>query len=188
MKDKGLIIGITGTFGSGKSTAAEYFKSKGFAKITLSSFLEDEAKKRRIKKITRKTLQDIGNEWREKHGRGVLVKKAINYLKKNKIEKAVIDGVRNFGELEELNKKSDFALLAILANRKIRFDRLKKLNKREKLNAEIFRKLDLRDLGIGEKTTGLQVAYCIAVADIFITNDNDKKSFIEKLEKVYKAL
>lgn len=189
MRNKNLIIGITGPFGSGKSTAADYLESKGFHKITLSFFLEEEAKKRGFKKITRKILQDIGNELREKSGKGILIKKTFQYLKKNKIERAVIDGIRNFGELEELSKKgTKFILLAILANRLVRFNRLKKLKRREKLTPQLFRKLDIRDLGIGEKTTGLQGAYCIAVADIFLTNNKGKKYLIEKLDRLYRAL
>lgn len=189
MRNKNLIIAITGPFGSGKSTAAEYLESKGFRKITLSFFLEEEAKKRGIKKITRKILQDIGNELREKQGKGILIKKTLQYLNKNNIKKAVVDGVRNFGELEELRRGSGkFVVLAVLANRLVRFERLRKLKKREKLTPSLFRKLDMRDLGIGEKTTGLQVAYCIAVADVFLTNNRTKKEFISKLEKFSKAL
>lgn len=188
MRDK-FIIGVTGPFGSGKSTAAKFFESKGFSKITLSFFLEEEARKRGVKRITRKVLQDLGNELRGKYGKGILIKKTFQYLKENKIDRAVIDGIRNFGELEELNKGSKkFILVAILANRRIRFERLKKLEIREKLTPPLFRKLDTRDLGIGEKTTGLQGAYCISVADIFLTNNKNKKNFLNKLEKLYKSL
>ncbi len=184
-----LIVGITGPFGSGKSTAAKFFESKGFSKITLSSFLEEEAKKRGVKKTTRKILQDLGNELRTRGGKGILIRKTFEYLNKNKIEKAVIDGIRNFGELEELKKRSkNFVLLAILANRKVRFQRVRKLKNRERLTPEIFRKLDIRDLGIGEKSTGLQGAYCMSVADIFLTNNKNKEHFFNKLEKIYQSL
>lgn len=183
-----LTIGITGPFGSGKSTAAKFFESKGFYKVVLSYFLEDEAKKRGIKIMTRKILQDIGNEWREKFGRGILAKKALEYFDKNKLEKVVIDGIRNIGEIEELGKGSNFLLLAILANRKIRFTRVQKKKEREKLTLDLFKTLDMRDLGINERITGLQGAYCIAVADVYLTNNKTKKEFIEKLEKLYQSL
>lgn len=188
MINKNFIIGITGAFGSGKSTAAKFFESKGFHKITLSYFLEQEARKRGVRKITRKILQDIGNEWREKFGRGILARRALEHFEKNNIKKAVIDGIRNIGEVEVFSKKNKFVLLAIIANRKIRFDRIKKRKGRESLNPELFKKLDIRDLGIGEKPTGLQVAYCIAVADVFISNNRDKERFIEKLKKLEKHI
>ena len=181
--NKPFIIGITGAFGSGKSTAAVFFESKGFKKIILSSFLEEEAAKRGFKKITRKILQDIGNEWRKKYGAGILAKKAIALLKKEGVEKAVIDGIRNVGEIDELRKHHRFTLLAIIADRKVRFDRLVKLKRRETLTWELFTKLDRRDLGIGQKSTGLQVAACQALADVFIENNSGIEEFKNKLEK-----
>ena len=57
------LIGITGAFGSGKTTAAQYLEDKGYTVVVLSKPLEEEAIKRKLP-MTRKTLQDIGNEWK----------------------------------------------------------------------------------------------------------------------------
>ena len=176
-----MIIGITGAFGSGKPTAARFFEEKGFSKIVLSSFLEEEAKRRGIKVITRKILQDIGNELREKYGSGILAMKANGFLENQKIKKTVIDGIRNLGEVEEFKKNSNFILIAIVANRKIRFERLKNLKRREELTWDIFEKLDKRDVGIGEAKTGLQVAFCIASSDVFIDSNDKIEEFRDKL-------
>lgn len=183
-----FIIGITGAFGSGKSTAADFFASRGFKKIILSSFLEEEAKKRGFCKITRKMLQDIGNQWRKKYGSGILTKKALELLKGEKVEKAVIDGIRNVGEINKLKKYKSFVLLAIISDRKVRFNRLAKLKRREKLSWELFKKLDRRDLGLGQKNTGLQVIACQKLADYFIENNGNKKDFERKLENLLKIL
>jgi len=172
------IIGITGPFGSGKSTAAEFFTSKGYKKIYLSSYLENEALKRKLP-VTRKILQDIGNELRGKYGNGILVKKALKDLKNE--AKIVIDGVRNIGEIEEIRKHKNSVILAIIADRKIRFERLRKLKRREKLTVKLFDKLDSRDLGIGETTSGQQVAFCVALADVFIDSNESMKEFQNKL-------
>jgi dephospho-CoA kinase len=40
------VIGITGPFGSGKTTASHFFEKKGYKIISLSSFLEEKALKR----------------------------------------------------------------------------------------------------------------------------------------------
>src|SRR3989344_967225 len=187
-KNKLFIVGITGAFGSGKSTAADLLKSLGFRKIILSSFLENEARKRGVKKITREILQDIGNEWREKYGKGILAKKALELLGEEGSKKAVIDGIRNLGEVEEFRNNSRFILVAIVANRQIRFERVKSIKRREKLTWDIFEKLDKRDLGIGEKQTGLQVAFCIASADVFIDSNGSIEDFKSKLEYFLKEL
>lgn len=179
------IIGITGTFGSGKSTAADFLTALGYQKLTLSSFLEDEAKKRRAKRITRKLLQDIGNEWREKYGRGVLAKKAVEKIHHDG-NRFVVDGIRNTGEIEVFKKEADFTLLGIIADRPVRFLRLKKLKRREDLTPELFYKLDCRDLGLGQKVTGLQVAFCFSLADYFIENNSTIENLKNRLEKLRK--
>ena len=183
--DKPLIIGITGAFGSGKTTAADFLKSLGFTKIGLVQFLEEELKSRGENKITRKLLQDLGNQLREKYGAEVLAQKALALIKEKRIKKAVVEGFRNGLEISEFRKQNNFKLIGIVVNRKIRFDRLKKLVRREKLNWELFNKLDNRDLGIGEGKRGLQVAICLALSDIFIENN---RSLIELKSKIQNAL
>jgi len=172
------IIGLTGAFGSGKSTAAAFFKQHGFRIVILSSFLEEEAVLRKLP-VTREVLQDIGNELREKHGSGILMKMALRNVGSD--EKIVIDGLRNLSELEEL-KSHGGSLVAIVADRNVRYERLKNLKRREKLTPELFTKLDLRDLGVNEKMTGLQTAFCIAYADYFIDSNEGLDRFREKIE------
>lgn len=181
------IIGITGPFGSGKTTAANFFESKGYKKISLSSFLEDELKQAG-KKITRKNLQDIGNLLRKKNGAGYLAKKAIEFTEKNNFSKITIDGIRNLGEVHELKKLSGFVLLGIFANRNIRFERIKNKKGRETLTKKLFDQLDYRDLGIDQNNKfGLQVAKCFAISDYFI-DSNSEKEFYPKLENFLNKL
>jgi dephospho-CoA kinase len=187
LKNK-LLIGITGAFGSGKSTAADFFLSKGFKKITLSDFLEEELQRRGKTQVTRSLLQDVGNELREKFGSSILAQKALEYIEKENIQKAVIDGIRNTEEISEFRKQGNYTQLGILADRKIRFERLKKLKRREKLTWDLFEKLDSRDLGIGEKESGLQVAFCITLSDFFITNNKTEKDFKKSLSQFLKTL
>lgn len=186
LKHKPLIIGITGAFGSGKSTAAEILETLGCTKISLVQFLEETLVSRGEKKITRKLLQDLGNEWREKYGGGILAKKALALINEKAIGKAVVEGFRNSLEVSEFRKQSNFRLIGIVVNRRIRFDRLKKLVRREKLNWELFNKLDNRDLGIGEGKNGLQVAICLALSDIFIENNRGLGEFRDKIQDALK--
>ncbi len=181
METNSLLIGITGGFGSGKSEAASFFESKGFSKIILSSFLEEEERRRGFNKITRKILQDIGNEWRKEFGNGVLAQKAVDFIKRNKIEKAVIDGIRNLGEVKRFRQEKNFVLLGIAADKKNRFERLKNLKRREKLTWKIFKRLDRRDMGLGQKQSGLQVSACLKRADYFIENNKNLDEFKNKL-------
>lgn len=182
LQHKPLIIGITGAFGSGKSTASEILESLGFTKISLAQFLEEELRNKGKKKITRNLLQDLGNKWREKYGAGILAQKALGLIKEKTIKKIVVEGFRNSLEVEEFRKQDNFKLIGIVVNRKIRFERLKKLDRREKLNWELFNKLDNRDIGIGEGKKGLQVAICLALSDIFIENNRSLEELKNKIQ------
>lgn len=137
--------------------------------------------KKRNLPITRKILQDLGNEMRSKSGPGILMEEV---LKRNENQdKLAIDGLRNYGEIVELKKQKGSVLLGIIADRDIRFSRLKNFKRREKLTPKLFEKLDLRDLGVDEKITGLQTAICIALADIYLDSNSNINTFFKNLEK-----
>ncbi|HMS22444.1 MAG TPA: AAA family ATPase [Candidatus Levybacteria bacterium] len=181
---KPQIVGITGAFGSGKSTASDFITSFGYKKIRLSKFLEDELLSSGDVAITRKKLQDLGNSWRNEHGSGVLGKKAVEFIFTNNVEKVVVEGIRNIEEVQELKKIGKVTLIALMVDRNVRYKRLEKLTRREKLTPELFEKLDARDLGLGESKSGLQTALCIALSDIYIQNNTNEKELCAKLEKV----
>ena len=56
-----MIIGLTGTMGSGKEEVSLYLQQRGFQCITLSSLIREEAEKRNLP-IEREILQNMGNE------------------------------------------------------------------------------------------------------------------------------
>ncbi len=180
------IVGIAGAFGSGKSTAAELLKVAGYEHISLGEFLEEELQKRGVQNITRKALQDIGNEWRDQFGSAVLTEKALEHAKAKGYKKIVIEGFRNPDEIKRLRKEKDFILLSLVVNRQTRFERLQSVKRREELTRETFEQLDDRDLGIGEGKKGLQTAICVMMADIFIDNNQDIQSLKNKLTKEVK--
>ena len=112
----------------------------------------------------------------------------VHLLKKDtKPEGDILKAINSkFGNIEEFRKQNSFKLIGIVVNRKIRFDRLKKLDRREKLNLELFNELDNRDLGIGEKKNGLQVAFCLGLSDIFIENNSSLAELENRVKNVVK--
>ena len=61
------------------------------------------------------------------------------------------------------------------------FERLKNLKRREKLTWKLFQKLDKRDMGLGQKQTGLQVLACLRKADYYIKNNKSLDEFKNNL-------
>ena len=183
-----MILGFTGSLGSGKTTIADYLKKRGFNYITLSDLVREEAVKRNLP-IEREILQNTGNEMREKYGNNYWAKKALEKINLN--ENWIIDGIRNIGEIEELKKIKEFILLGFDAP----FDeRLKRLIVRKKYyserkisdpeDIEKIRKLEARDRGVNEPLFGQQVEKCLSLADYKIDTNSEIDDTIKKVEEI----
>ena len=119
-------IGLTGTNGSGKGAVALYFMDHGYAYFSLSDVNREELTKDGLEP-TRDNLIQKGNDLRSFSGADVLARMVIK-----KIEgKAVIDSIRNPEEVRFLKRQEDFILLAIDADVKLRYLRVKKRGRDE---------------------------------------------------------
>ncbi|MEK6934324.1 MAG: AAA family ATPase [Nanoarchaeota archaeon] len=189
-----MIIGLTGTMGSGKGTFSKYLKQKGFNYITISDLVREEARNKDLA-IKREVLQNLGNLMREKHGNGYWAKKAIGRI--NEKENWIIDGIRNTGEVEEIKKLQSSVLIGIDAPEDLRLRRLEKRNKLKDEGREASEdpkdkfgliQIELRDRGFKEPTHGQQVLKCLDQADHKIINDSTLEEFYIKIEEILKKL
>ncbi len=193
MKDSPFFIGVVGQIASGKGELVNYLiKQQGFTSFSLSSILHADLKERGITEFTRKTLQDMGDELRKKFGNQVLAERAVGILKKRGVKRAVIEGIRNPGEIEFLKKLPEFFLIGVKAKREERFNRLLKRSKHwDPKDWNSFVIVDRRDLGVGQKRSGQQVGKCLAYCDYVLTNNKDIKDFQRKvkllIEKIFKT-
>lgn len=193
-----MIIGVTGPLCAGSDTFGEILsKEKGFVWLAYSDVLRNEARKRGIE-ITRKNLQDLGDEMRREFGLGVLSLKLIEEMEKGK--DYVIGNIRNPGEVEVLRKHfgENFVLVRIDAPQEIRFERLlKRRREKDPESFEEFKKVEERDFGTNEKNFGQKHGEVFAMADFVVLNDGTFEEFRERvfklmekidLEKNYKEL
>ncbi len=184
-----LVIGLTGAKAGGKGEVAEYLKTIGFAYLSLSDIVRNEASRRKMEKYTTKDLQDIGNELRQQYGLGVLAKMTIDEMQKMKLHKYVIDGIRNPGEVEELRKLENFYLIAVDAEQYRRWEFMqKRARASDPKTWEEFLVMDNRDRGSGEVKIGQQVSACINLADYKIENSGTLFELHEKIEEVLKQI
>lgn len=185
-----IIIGVVGQIAAGKGILVSYLKEKlGFISYSLSSVVHAEIEKRGIKKYTRQMLQDIGDELRREFGNEVLANRIIRAINEQKMGNVVIEGIRNPGEIEFLKKNKNFILIGVKAIRKLRFKRLLSRGKKwDPKTYEEFLKVDKRDIGVGQNSSGQQVGKCLAYCDYIFTNNKEINGFENKLKKLMKKL
>jgi len=112
------IIGIGGTFASGKDTLAEYLvRNYGYNHVSTGDIVRIAARER-YGNIERPTLQITGGELREEGGSGVLAEKALQ-----RPRPLVITGIRTSGEAETI-KAAGGVMLFIDADPEKRYERM----------------------------------------------------------------
>ena len=170
------VIGLTGAFGGGCSTAARHLRDqRAFTVLRLSDEIKRRWKLSNSGEPSRSELQRLGDSLREAEGLGVLVDASLNQLS-GIPERIVIDGIRNPGEIERLRDLFGyhFWLVAIIASAEDRWGRLRSEQYLEKgLTQRDFVADDLRDQGEEGVPHGQQVARCIDKADILVSNGSD---------------
>ena len=172
-----MIIGLTGTNAAGKGTVAKYLVKKGFRYYSLSDELRRFLKKRGVP-ATRANLIKWGKYCRSKYGRGYL---AAVTVKKIKNKNAVVDSVRNLGEIVELKKLRRFFLIAVDAPVKVRFQRAKKrMSSRDQKTLNEFIAKQKEELhGKGPEQ---QLLACMKKADFKIINNSNLRNLYKKVD------
>ncbi len=183
-----LIIGLTGSFGSGCSEVAKILAATGdFHAEPLSKAIKDKARKRGLK-VERRTLQDVGDNLREQHGLHTLSERAVLAARKAEPNRDwVLDGIRNLGEIAWLRSQFPaFYLVGVDASEDTRWKRLRDKSAYNG-NFQAFKEDDKRDKS-GPLKHGQQVAACVDAADVLLLNEEDfsrskrkKDSFGDKI-------
>lgn len=127
-----LVIGLTGPVGSGCSSMAGVLQNRSFRSYRLSDEIRNEMKAkgcrpRKRSKDYRKNLQDYGNQSRQVN-LAYWVNKLLERVRGGTVGEPpiVIDGIRNFGEVQRLRHEYlNFFLVAICAEREHRWNRVK---------------------------------------------------------------
>lgn len=177
-----VIIGITGTLGAGKGTVVEYLvRERGFRHYSVRGFLAAELDRRGMP-VNRDTLTAIANSLRAKHGPAYITEQLYHQAKKTG-ENCVIESIRTPGEIESLRKHPQFFLLAIDADSRVRYQRIRKRNSEtDHISFRVFIENEQREMHTTDPNKQ-NLAACIAQADHVITNNGSLEQLHEQTEK-----
>lgn len=174
-----MIIGLTGTNASGKTTIVEYLVSKNFEYFSLSDILRDELFRSGLKP-TRENLIRIGNEIRKKKGASVLADRIKTRLT---AKNTVIDSIRNISEVKSLRQLPNFFLIAVDAPEQVRYQRAISRKRIENMTSlDEFIEMENREKSL--HTHHQNISACMEQADFKIYNANDINKLHKDIDKV----
>ena len=177
-----MIIGVTGTDGSGKDTVGRLLFGKlGWPHYSLSDEIRDIARERGLD-LSRETLANLANELRQKHGPSYLAERIVERA----IGNFVVTSVRNPLECEPFRSTDRFLLIAVDAPIHIRYARTS--GGRDRAGESGWTMADLRhheetvEMAGGE--FGQQLKKMLEIADIKIINDGTIAELEDKVDKI----
>lgn len=181
-----MIIGLTGKNGSGKGEVAKVLCDVGYTYYSLSDVLREELKKQN-QKVTRKSLTDFANELRVQKGAGCLGLIVSQKLEADR--NYVIDSIRHPAEVKALRMQNkNFYLLAVEAETKTRFDRIKiRARESDTLTYESFVDQEAKEAA-GKKKTDQQLNITMEMADARIENKGTLEELRAKVVQIVKTL
>jgi dephospho-CoA kinase len=182
-----MIIGLAGTFASGKDTLANHLViTKGFMHISTSDMVRAVAEAE-YGNIERPTLFKTANETREKRGAGIFAELALERYKEeqDKYQGIVVSGVRSLGEAEAI-KKAGGKLVFVDSPMEIRYERIqaRQRSNEESLTFEEFKaseeaeELKVHDNPYVQDLTGVR-----ELSDILLFNQGDIEAYLAEAEQ-----
>ncbi|MFN3527724.1 MAG: nucleoside monophosphate kinase [Candidatus Altarchaeaceae archaeon] len=182
-----LLLLFSGMPCAGKSTAINILKEKFKVEvINMGDLVRKEIKEKNLNIDLRSYSREI-----RKKDKSYVAKLCIKELMKNEKTRenlknfVIIDGVRNYEEVEEFKKFYECILISIHASPKKRFERyLSRKRQDDILDFDGFLKRDIEELSWG-------LGNVIALSDLIIMNEDDdiekfKENLIKDIEKFFK--
>lgn len=172
------LIVVTGMPAAGKNIAAEYAQKRQYPLFSTGDFVRKEIRRRGCV-ADPETSAAISTEMRGADGLGV-TRLAVEEALKQKADFVLLEGIRSWSEIEFIRSHAPCTLVAILAPRNVRLNRVKQRG-RDDDSAEHFDERDRREIEYG-------VAVCIALADAYVLNDCTMGDALKQLDGIVKNL
>lgn len=176
------LIGIAGSFASGKDTVAHALEADyGFTHVSTGDMVRVAAKRERGS-IERPVLFEVANEHRHRDGAGVFVLHALKNPRP-----LVVTGIRSVGEAKAL-KAAGGTLLFIDAPAAVRYERMKARHRdaETELTLEQFEANEAKEWHQGDNDADFNLRDIKAMADVVMDNVVPLDEFVSSAEKELK--
>jgi len=176
-----ILIGITGTNGAGKGAIVDFLvKQKGFIHLSVRQYLSNVLIEQK-KIINRDTLFNLANSLRNKYGNDYIIRKLYEKACAEN-RNAVIESIRNPGEISFLKSKGNFFLIAVDADINIRYQRIVlRASETDNISFEDFVKTEQREMNQTDSDKQ-NILKCIEIADVKIINNGSLNELHNKIE------
>lgn len=172
------LIVVTGMPAAGKNIAAQYAEAHQYPHFSTGDFVRAEILKRGCKGDP-ETSAKISTELRGADGLGV-TRMAVEEALRQKSDLVFLEGIRSWPEIEWIRSRETCALVAVVAPRNLRLNRIKQRG-RDDDSEDHFDKRDQREIEYG-------VALCIALADAYVLNTGTIDDAMRQLDEIIKKL
>lgn len=175
-----MIIGIAGTFASGKGTVVEYLKSNGFTHYSSSDTLK-RILTERGQPLTREYMSALAEELLTLYEGGVLGKN-FEQAEKDGAKNIVLEAIHRVSEADFVRSRGG-KIWGVDADPKIRLQRIQTRGDGEKdaVSVEQLRKdIEREEEGKGSVTSNIREV--LKTADVIILNNGTKQELDTEIE------
>ena len=180
---KNKIVALVGMCGCGKSVVCDMFVKRGFERIYFGGVTMDVLAERGLER-NEKNERSVREELRRVHGPAAFAKLLLPKIEKaNENGNTILDGLYSWSEYKCLKEHfgDDITVIAIVADRKIRYERLTTREIRPLTNEEA----ESRDYS---EIENLEKGGPISRADKFVFNNGDINELEDKISSIIDEL
>ena len=182
-----MLIGITGTDGSGKGAVVDYLvETTGFTHYSARAIWEEEFVKRGIES-NRANMRLVANEMRAKYGNDFLVTYYLGKQEETGVTNVVIESIRTTAEADTL-KTNGGILLAVDAEQSVRYARITaRGSSSDKISLEEFTKHEELEMNDPDPN-GMQKAKVMEMADYTMMNEGTLEELHAQIEEMFQKI